>query len=515
MMSQESNISKQDMVELDRFADKQAESMAYDQILKLPVPNASRFGSYFIFILMIVIIIVLYVGKIDVIVQSKGLVRTVEDIYHIETSEGGTITSIMARAGDRLLKDAPIICLDSAKKNLNIDQLENELSIMNNQLKKLNKSYETAQLILQDPTKHLKQANSHYLQGELLSTYMKLKSIYFNLENIKINHQKSLSDRKKQSKEEIRLLNNKISTLINNKKIAEEDLIRQKQSLDRKKEMLEDARKLLNEGYYSSLDFNQEKEAYNAAQASYENKRKLVSDIELSVLNEQIRLNDLKIKINENQRNFQQELQEAELSFRQTIEALSDNISSTGEKIHNLTNAISEKKGMLKISKASIKKTTIYMPFTGYICKMNEKNVGQMLSPGDVITTAYPENSSLEVIADVLNKDIGFISVNTPATIKVDAYSYKEYGTIEGHVYKVIPNITGKGGFSVIIKLSKQALKKGNKVYNLFPGLTVDADFITHRIHLYQLIITELQSLYDKASTTAVSEKEDNNESRE
>ncbi|MBF0450415.1 MAG: HlyD family efflux transporter periplasmic adaptor subunit [Candidatus Magnetomorum sp.] len=503
-MSKKSNISKEDIVELDRYADKQAESVAYDQILKLPIPNASRFGSYFIFLLMLFIIIVLYVVKINIIVQSKGLVRTVEDTYHIESTEEGIITNIMARAGDRLQKNDPIISLDSAKKNLNIDQLNNELSGMTNQLNKLLKSYETAQLILKNPTSHLKKQNSHNLQGELLSTYMKLKSIYFNLENIKINNQKSLYERNSQSQEEIRLLNSKISTLLKNKDIAEDDLARERQSLDNKKQMLEDAKKLTSEGYYSSLELNQEKEAYNIAQEAYETKRKLISDIELSILNEKIKLNDLKIKINETQRNFKKQLQDAELSFRQTLETFSDNLSSTSETIQNLTNTITEKKGMLTIIKESIKKTTIYMPFTGYICKMSDKNIGQMLSPGDLITTAYPENSPLEVIADVLNKDIGFISTHTPVTIKVDAYSYKEYGTIESRVKRMIPNITGKGGFSVILKLAKQELSRGEKIYKLFPGLTVEANFITHQLRLYQLIITELQSVYnDNISTLA------------
>ncbi|KPA13670.1 hemolysin secretion protein D [Candidatus Magnetomorum sp. HK-1] len=506
-MLKKSNVSRKDLVELDKYADKQAESVAYDQILKLPIPNASRLGSYFIFILMIVIIIVLYMGKVNVIVQSKGLIRTVEDTYHIETSEGGIITNIMARAGDRLLKNDPIISIDSAQKKLDIDQLNNEMSIMNNQLDKHLKSYETAQLILKDPIRHLKKGDSYNLQGELLSTYMKLKSSYFNLENIKINNQKSLFERKKQSKEEIQLLKSKIKTLIKNKEIAEDDLNREKQIIDNKKQMLEDAKKLTNEGYYSSLELNREKEAYNVAKAAYENKRKLISDIDLSILNERIKLNDLKIKINETQRDFKKQLQDAELSFRQILETFSDNLSSTGEIIQNLTNSIAEKKGMLKIIKESIKKTTIYMPFTGYICKMSDKNLGQLLSPGDIITTAYPEDSPLEVIADVLNKDIGFISTNTIVTIKVDAYSYKEYGTIEGHVKRIIPNITGKGGFSVILKLSKQELNKGEKLYKLFPGLTVEADFITHRIRLYQLMITELQSFYDKVSTTSETEE--------
>jgi len=499
-MKQKSNISKEDMLELDRYADKQAESFAYDQILSLPVPNASRIGSYFIFLLMIFIFIVLYVGKVNVIVQSKGLIRTVEDVYHIEATEGGIITNIMARAGDRLLKNDPIIYLDSSKKNLNIDQLNNELAIMVKQLDKQLKSYETAKLILNDPIKHLKKINSYNLQGELLSTFMKLKSEYFNLENIKINNQKSLHDRKKQNNEEIKLLKNKINTLIKNKEIAEDDLKREKQSLDIKKEMLEDSKKLTSEGYYSSMELNKEKEAYNLAQESYENKRKLISEIKLSILNERIKLNDLKIKINEIQRDYKKQLKDAELSFRQTLEKFSDNISKANETIQNLTNEISKKKGSLKIIQERIKKTTISMPFTGYICKMSEKNVGQMLSPGDVITTAFPENSPLEVVAEVLNKDIGFISKNTPVTIKVDAFPYKEYGTIDGLVKKIIPDISGKGNFSVILTLSKQEVKKGKKVYNLFPGLTVEADFITHQVRLYQLIITELQSIYDDIS---------------
>jgi len=499
-MSDTSTISSKDLIELDRYADKQSDISAYDQVLKLPIPNASRFGSYVIFILMIISFYILYYGKIDIIVQAKGLIRTIEDTYYIEAPSGGMITRIMARAGDRVLKNEPIIYLDSSEKNISLDQLEKELLVLQKQLDKYKKSYDTALDIIENPYEYLKLKASPDLKEDLLANYMKLKTIHFNLENIKNIQKKTLLERKKQILEEIRLIQKKIKTLNTNKEIATNDLKREKKNVARMKKMLEDTEKLTSEGYYSTLDLNREKDAYNSSLEIYENKNKILAEINISLLNEEFRLNELNINLQEIQRDYNKQLQAVELSFRQALEELSENLSRTNEVIQNLTNRISEKQGQMKISRSNINKSTILMPFTGYIGEMNVKNVGQSLIPGEVITTAFPENSPLEVITKISNKDIGFISKNTIASIKVDAYHYKEFGSIEGVVTRIIPNISGHGGFSVIVKLSKQHLKKGNKIYELFPGLTVTADFVTHKIRLYQLVAKEFRSLYENVS---------------
>jgi hypothetical protein len=122
---------------------------------------------------------------------------------------------------------------------------------------------------------------------------------------------------------------------------------------------------------------------------------------------------------------------------------------------------------------------------------MHVNNTGQLISAGALVAVAIPENSPMEVIAEVPNRDIGLINVGTSATVKVDAYPYKDFGTIPAEVTNIIPNVGGDKAFSVELKLHKQHLQKAGQTYPLFPGLAVEADIIIQKIRLYQLIFAQ------------------------
>jgi hemolysin D len=53
------------------------------------------------------------------------------------------------------------------------------------------------------------------------------------------------------------------------------------------------------------------------------------------------------------------------------------------------------------------------------------------------LLTIVPISTSIEVQAMIENQDIGFVEVGQPAVIKVDAFPFTRYGTINGVVEKV------------------------------------------------------------------------------
>ena len=158
----------------------------------------------------------------------------------------------------------------------------------------------------------------------------------------------------------------------------------------------------------------------------------------------------------------------------------------------------SSEKGKPEINEAHISETLIRMPFTGFIGRMEITNIGQMLAPGTIITTAFPESSPMEVLAEIPNRDIGLITKDTPVNVKVDAFPYIEFGTIPGRVERIIPNVGNKSVFTIVVQLDKQALKKNGKNYHVFPGLSVSVDCITRRIPIYKLIFKNIQEMQEK-----------------
>jgi HlyD family type I secretion membrane fusion protein len=127
------------------------------------------------------------------------------------------------------------------------------------------------------------------------------------------------------------------------------------------------------------------------------------------------------------------------------------------------------------------------------------------LSPGGVATDAQPLfslvplNAPLEIAAHVDAKEIGFLKVGDPVTIKFDAYKFLEHGTGTGVVKTIsedafteasIQDSFQSGGqqasapapvepyFETRITLNEVKLHDVSRSFRLTPGMTVEADIV-------------------------------------
>lgn len=109
-------------------------------------------------------------------------------------------------------------------------------------------------------------------------------------------------------------------------------------------------------------------------------------------------------------------------------------------------------------------------------------------TPGGVVTTAQSlmeivPDDTLEVEAQLENKDIGFVDVGQPVAVKVEAFPYSRYGFITGVVESVSNDAVQdkKLGltFPVRVRLSTNRIHVEKKWITLTPGMEVTADIKT------------------------------------
>lgn len=86
--------------------------------------------------------------------------------------------------------------------------------------------------------------------------------------------------------------------------------------------------------------------------------------------------------------------------------------------------------------KATVKETQtrLVAPIDGMVQQLSVTTVGQVVSSGQSLMTIVPDDAPIEIEAMILNRDIGFVKVGQPVTIKVDAFPFTRYGTLEGTV---------------------------------------------------------------------------------
>jgi hemolysin D len=80
---------------------------------------------------------------------------------------------------------------------------------------------------------------------------------------------------------------------------------------------------------------------------------------------------------------------------------------------------------------------TLRAPIAGIVQASAVTTIGQVVSPGQQLMQVVPVDGPIEIVAYVLNTDIGFVREGQPAVIKIDTFAYTRYGTIAGTVTRV------------------------------------------------------------------------------
>lgn len=85
-------------------------------------------------------------------------------------------------------------------------------------------------------------------------------------------------------------------------------------------------------------------------------------------------------------------------------------------------------------------KQILKSPITGYVSQVFVHTIGGVVTPAEKIVSVVPKDAKLQIKAQVLNQDIGFISVGLPVSVKVDTFNFQKYGILNGEVTVISPN---------------------------------------------------------------------------
>jgi HlyD family type I secretion membrane fusion protein len=89
-----------------------------------------------------------------------------------------------------------------------------------------------------------------------------------------------------------------------------------------------------------------------------------------------------------------------------------------------------------------LQQTVIKATTDGIISKLNLRNPGQTVRPGEEIAQIAPSNTKLTIKASVPAKEIGKLKKGQTAQMRVSACPYSDYGTLQGIVIAISPDAT-------------------------------------------------------------------------
>jgi HlyD family secretion protein len=171
-----------------------------------------------------------------------------------------------------------------------------------------------------------------------------------------------------------------------------------------------------------------------------------------------------------------------------------------------LTRQIRYDQATLQAIEQELGKSAILVPTTGTIFRLQLRNPGQAVRPGDVVAQIVPGQASLIFKARVNVQDISQVEVGQPAQLRISAYPYPDYGVLAGTIQAIAPDVTVAPGvdpsmtasyYEVTIHPERPYLTQGNRQFPLQPGMEARADIISRQETVIQAVLRQLRLWVD------------------
>lgn len=162
--------------------------------------------------------------------------------------------------------------------------------------------------------------------------------------------------------------------------------------------------------------------------------------------------------------------------------------------------------GQLAQARLRTEGQTITAPVSGKIYDVQTTLGERSVAPGQELLSILPDDGNLLLEVKVLNRDIGFISEGMRAKVKLATFPFQEFGTIEGEVVQISPNAIADRELGPVFE-TKVELKRKDIVVNgnpveLAPGMAATAEIVTRQRSVLTFLLEPITRRFSEAFTT-------------
>jgi hemolysin D len=209
-------------------------------------------------------------------------------------------------------------------------------------------------------------------------------------------------------------------------------------------------------------------------------------------------------------------------------ETLAKNAQSLAESIERRAAATQD----LVKARYQLAQMQLSSPIEGTVQQLAVRSAGQVVSPGQPLLVVVPSHGAINVEALIQNKDVGFVKTGQDAVIKIDAFPFTRYGTVEGRVARIShdaidmrdaggatdavsvargQSIAAAAGapatqnlvFPTMIRMERNAIMSGGREVPLTPGMTVSVEIRTGERRVIDYLLAPIR----ETSSTAGHER--------
>lgn len=178
-------------------------------------------------------------------------------------------------------------------------------------------------------------------------------------------------------------------------------------------------------------------------------------------------------RANASRREASERKQEADLSYRREAQAELAGVEVEIATITQRLNAADDQQN----------RTLIRSPIDGVVGEMRVQTLGGVVGPGQPIMEIVPTGGRLVVEARLRPSDRGFVSEGQAATVKISAYDFIRFGSLDGTVTRIAPDASvaedGTPYFKVIVETDRSWLGVSEGELPISAGMEATVDIHT------------------------------------
>jgi hemolysin D len=147
---------------------------------------------------------------------------------------------------------------------------------------------------------------------------------------------------------------------------------------------------------------------------------------------------------------------------------------------------------------------TLRAPVEGIVQQLAVHTVGGVATAAQELMRIVPVDTELEAEAWIENKDIGFVEEGQPVEVKLEAFPFTRYGTIDAVITHLsqdaVPDERLGLLYAARVALAQSAIKVDGKLVNLSPGMAMTVEVKTGKRRLIEYLLSPLLRYKDESA---------------
>ena len=392
-----------------------------------------------------------WLAKVDEITRGQGRVIPSRQLQVIQSLDGGIVSAILVKEGDLVKIGMPLIKIDETRAISSLRE---------------NKSQYLALLARQSRLQALAEGTAFNppaeIKAEAPQVYEQEYALYTNSRDELDSIISIARDQMVQREKELIEIQFK-------KELAEKTYESANKELTANKP-------LLASGAVSEIDILKLEREVTRARGEIDQARAQLSRISVSI-------NEAKRKITE-----------SEQTFRSKVRSELSDVSAKLNSITETSVALTDK----------VKQSTLKSPVNGKVSRLFFNTVGGVIQPGKEVMEVVPTDEVLVIETKVEIKDIAFLRPQQAAVVKLTAYDYTVYGTLDAVVESIAANsiVDDKGNAYYLVRVRTLQNTLGKNL-PIIPGMVAQVDILTGK----KTILSYLLKPVLKAKSYAFTER--------